>query len=84
MSTDTARLFLDEAQALGVEGRESESYPPLSKEERRILQIVAENLFISVSSLCWSYYDAQRGGSDGFKRIRDRLLSPPVRMIPPA
>jgi len=77
----TQRLFLDEALNLGVAGSANESYPPLSVEERRVLKIIAENLFLSQSSLCWAFYEAQHGGSDGFKRIRDKLLSPLVKMV---
>jgi hypothetical protein len=80
MSNPTANLYLDEALGLGLnEG--SRGYPPLSKEEMRILTIVAQNLFVSVSSMAWAFYEAQRGKSDSFKAIRDKLLSPPVRIM---
>ena len=82
MSGATGRLYLDQLQALGVEGSgESRGYPPIDRTIAAVLKVVALNLFITESSLQWAFYDAVCGKSDSFRTIRERLLSPPVRMV---
>jgi hypothetical protein len=67
-------LFLDEAIKDGVE-KESDrpDYPPLSSEERRVLKVIANGLYISESAIQWGYHNAQRGQRDAFRRILEIL-----------
>ena len=81
MSGATGRLYLDQLQALGVEGSGMDrGYPPLTKVQMEPIRVIADNLFLSVSSLSWATFDAMSGKSDSFKAIRERLISKPVKL----
>jgi hypothetical protein len=56
-------------------------YPPLSIEARQVCKIIATNLFITDASLQWALWEAMRGGSEGFRKIREKLLSKPVGIM---
>ena len=82
VSGDTGRLYLDQLQALGVEGSGTDrGYPPLTKVQMDLIEVIADNLFLFRSTLAWACFDAMTGKSDSFKTIRERLLSPPVKMV---
>ncbi len=82
MSRGTGALYLDQFQALGVEGREhGDTYPPLSAEERRVLKGVSEGLFLSRSSVEWSWYNWSRGDKRAWDRVLEILASKPVKLV---
>lgn len=77
----TKELFLDErlSDDLWVKGRAA--YPHLTPEQHLILKEVAEQLCVSQAKLEWAFYDGAHGDDSGWKRLRKRLMSPPVKMI---
>lgn len=83
MSTrTTGALYLDQLQSLGIEGAGLDrGYPKIAAADMEVLRVVAENLFLSLASLAWSYHDALHGKSDSFRAIRDRLMSRPVVLL---
>lgn len=81
MSGPTNRLYLDEAQELGFDLVKDRGYPKLDDAEKAILGNVAQGLCVSFAALAWAYDDAARGDDSGWKRLRERLLSRPVRVI---
>lgn len=80
MSRNTGVISYDDCAAEGFQRVRDRGYPPISKETAAVLKIVAENLFITETSLQWAWFDASRGKSDSFKAIRDRLMSKPVTL----
>jgi hypothetical protein len=57
------------------------TYPELSAEERRVLKVVARIICCSQARIQWSYYDYMRGDDRRAKKLRERLMSKPVRAI---
>lgn len=78
----TKPLYLDERQAAGMVLDEPErDYPRLLPLERRVCDIVAENLFLSKSSVQWAAFDSLTKGDDsGWKKIREKLMGRPVKL----
>jgi hypothetical protein len=74
-------LFLDEAIQSGRERPDSPDYPPLTVEERRVLKVVANGLFISESAITWAFYNAQRGDKNAFRKIIGILGAKPLKPI---
>lgn len=56
-------------------------YPPISTEERRILKVVANGLYLSESSIQWAYWNSQRGDKEAWRRVLDILASKPVKLV---
>lgn len=82
MSSTTGALYLDEFQALGVEGREhADAYPSLTAEERRICDVIAAGLYLSKSSIQWAFFNAQKGDKDAFRRVLGILSLKPVKLV---
>lgn len=81
MSTKTGDLYLDErlSDDLWIKGRAA--YPDLTFETHGVLVTIAAALCVSQSSLMWAYADGLKGDDSGWKRLRERLLSKPVKMI---
>lgn len=73
--------FLDEKIARGENTWPDASYPPLTAEEKRVLKVVAEGICVSQYAIQWAYYEGLRGDDKGWKRIREKLLSKPVKLI---
>lgn len=79
--SDTGPLFLDErlSDDLWIKGRSG--YPALTEDVRKVLNVVAEGLCISQARLQWAYSDGLANDNDGWTRLREHLMSKPVRMI---
>jgi hypothetical protein len=55
-------------------------YPPISTEERRILKVVANGLYLSESLVQWSYYNSQKGDKDAWRKALQILCPSLIRM----
>lgn len=86
MSRATANLYLDERQAMGVEfaGARPE-YPDLTPEEKRVCNVIAKGLFLSMSSIQWAYWHKQYGTisaqKDAFNGILKILHGGPLKPL---
>ena len=83
---DRHLLFLDEAQARGVEkSSDKPDYPNLSPDERRVCDTIAEGLFLSKSLVQWAYFNARQdprnGRGDAFKRMRELVYGSARKLV---
>jgi len=49
------------------------TYPPLSREEERILRVLAKGLFVSRFALSWAYYEAAGGNPQRINKLARRM-----------
>jgi hypothetical protein len=56
-------------------------YPPLSAEERRVLKVVANGLYLSESAVQWSYWNSQQGDKDGWRRVLEILSAGKLKVV---
>ena len=78
----TQRLELTEAQAMDFQMVKERGYPKeLSASTEAVLQEVAVGLCISKQSLMWAYADGLCDDDSGWKRLREKLLSKPVKLV---
>ena len=86
MKGPTGALYLDQFQALGIEGREhAETYPPLTASERVTCDAFAAGLYLSKSLVQWSLYRwRQNQDRSGFDRILQILSAGRLKRLTPA
>lgn len=77
-------LFLDEQIARGIEVDTGAAYPPLTVEERRVIKVIANGLYLSESSLQWGFWNAQHGGKDAFRKVLEVLSCGRLKPLTPA